>query len=60
LIADVVKGGPAQKVGLKKDDVVIGHQGKEIQDSAASATKWLKPPSARRRDSRSCVAAGKR
>ncbi len=35
LIADVVKGGPADKAGLKKDDVVIGYQGKEIPDSSA-------------------------
>jgi len=35
LIADVVKGGPAEKAGLKKNDVVIGYQGKEITDSAA-------------------------
>lgn len=34
LVADVVNGGPAQKGGLKKDDVVIGYQGKDIPDSA--------------------------
>src|SRR5512135_950721 len=33
LIADTVKGGPADKAGLKKNDVVVGFRGKEIQDS---------------------------
>jgi serine protease Do len=35
LIAEVVKGGPAEKAGLKKGDVVVGYQGKEISDSSA-------------------------
>ena len=30
LIADVVKGGPAEKAGIKKNDVVITYRGKEI------------------------------
>jgi Do/DeqQ family serine protease len=34
LIADVTKGGPADKAGLKKDDVVIAYRGKEIPDSS--------------------------
>ncbi len=34
LIADVVKGGPAEKAGLKKDDVVIAYQGKDVTDSS--------------------------
>ena len=33
LVADVVKGGPAEKGGLKKNDVVIVYRGKEIPDS---------------------------
>lgn len=33
-IADVVKGGPAEKAGIKKNDVVIAYQGKEIPDSS--------------------------
>jgi serine protease Do len=33
LVADVVKGGPAEKGGLKKNDVVIAYRGKEIPDS---------------------------
>jgi serine protease Do len=33
LIAEVVKGGPAEKAGLRKNDVVVGYQGKEVSDS---------------------------
>ena len=35
LVADVVTDGPADKAGLKKDDVVISYQGHSIQDAAA-------------------------
>jgi len=35
LVAEVVKGGPAEKAGLQKNDVVVGYQGKEIPDSSA-------------------------
>ena len=34
LIMDVVKGGPAEKAGLKKNDVVVGYRGKDISDSS--------------------------
>ena len=34
LIVDVAKGGPAEKAGLKKNDVVIAYRDKEIQDSS--------------------------
>jgi Do/DeqQ family serine protease len=34
LVAEVVKGGPAEKAGLQKNDVVVGYQGKEIPDSS--------------------------
>jgi serine protease Do len=34
LIADVVKGGPADKAGLKRGDVILAYQGKEIPDSS--------------------------
>ena len=34
LIADITKGGPADKAGLKKNDVVIAYRGKEIPDSS--------------------------
>jgi serine protease Do len=35
LVADVIKGGPAEKAGLKKNDVVVAYGGKEIADSGA-------------------------
>jgi serine protease Do len=35
LIADVVKGGPADEAGLQKDDVVTAYQGKEIPDASS-------------------------
>jgi len=35
LIADVSKGGPADKAGLKKDDIIIAFGGKDIRDSGA-------------------------
>jgi serine protease Do len=34
LVVDVVKGGPAEQAGLKKDDVIIAYRGKEIPDSS--------------------------
>jgi serine protease Do len=34
LIAEVTKGGPAEKAGLRKNDVVIVYGGKEIPDSS--------------------------
>ncbi len=34
LVADVVKGGPAEKAGMKKNDVIVGFGGKAIADSA--------------------------
>ncbi len=33
LIADVVKGGPADKAGIERGDVVVAYQGKTIQDA---------------------------
>jgi serine protease Do len=35
LIADVVKGGPADKAGLKRGDVVLSYQDKPVADSAS-------------------------
>jgi serine protease Do len=35
LVVDVVKGGPAEQAGLKKDDVVIAFGGEEIPDSSS-------------------------
>ncbi len=34
LVADVVKGGPAEKAGLKKNDIVIAYGDEHIPDSA--------------------------
>ena len=34
LVVDVAKGGPAEKAGLMKNDVVIAYRGKEIPDSS--------------------------
>jgi serine protease Do len=44
LVADVVKGGPAQKAGLRKDDVVVSYQGKEIPDSTALRNEVAQTP----------------
>jgi serine protease Do len=44
LIADVVKGGPAEKAGLKKDDVVIAYRGKELEDSSALRNEVAETP----------------
>jgi serine protease Do len=33
LVADVTKGGPAEKAGLKKNDVIIVYRGKEVSNS---------------------------
>lgn len=32
-VADVVKGGPAEKAGIKKDDLIVAFRGKKIRDS---------------------------
>jgi serine protease Do len=34
LIADVMKGGPADEAGLKRGDIILEYQGKEIDDAA--------------------------
>ncbi len=33
LVADVIAGGPADKAGIKRGDVIVGFNGKEIKDS---------------------------
>jgi serine protease Do len=35
LIADVTKGGPADKAGLERGDVILDYQGRKIEDTAA-------------------------
>jgi serine protease Do len=44
LVADVVKGGPAEKGGLKKNDVVITYRGKEIADSGTFRNEVANTP----------------
>lgn len=44
LVADVVKGGPAEKGGLKKNDVVITYRGKEIPDSGTFRNEVASTP----------------
>jgi serine protease Do len=34
VIEDVVKGGPADRAGIRKNDIVISYQGKDIIDAA--------------------------
>ena len=34
LVVDVAKGGPAEKAGIRKNDVVVAYRGKEIPDSS--------------------------
>jgi serine protease Do len=35
LIAEVVKGGPAEKAGMKRGDIVIAYRGKEITNASS-------------------------
>jgi serine protease Do len=35
LIAEVVKGGPAEQAGLRQGDVVIAYEGKDVTDASA-------------------------
>jgi serine protease Do len=44
LIADVVKGGPADKAGVKPGDVVISYDGKDIADTGVLRNKVADTP----------------
>ncbi|HMK66181.1 MAG TPA: Do family serine endopeptidase [Thermodesulfobacteriota bacterium] len=44
LVAEVVHGGPADKGGLKKNDVVIFFHGKETPDSSAFLNEVIQTP----------------
>ncbi len=44
LINDVVKGGPAEKAGLRKNDLVIVYGDKEIRDSTALRNEVASTP----------------
>jgi serine protease Do len=44
LVAEVVKGGPADKAGLKKDDVVIAYRDKDVPDSSTFRNEVASTP----------------
>jgi serine protease Do len=44
LVVDVVKGGPADKAGIRKNDVVIAYQGKEIPDTSTLRNNVAETP----------------
>jgi len=44
LVTDVVKGGPAERGGLKKNDVVIAYRDKETPDSGAFRNEVANTP----------------
>ena len=44
LVVDVVKGGPGEKAGLKKNDVVVAYGGKVIPDSATLRNEVAQTP----------------
>jgi serine protease Do len=44
LVVDVVKGGPADKAGLKKDDIVIKAGGKEVNDPGSLRNRVAATP----------------
>ncbi len=35
LVADTVKGSPAERAGIKANDVIVGYQGKEVPDASS-------------------------
>ncbi|MGB9699897.1 MAG: Do family serine endopeptidase [Thermodesulfobacteriota bacterium] len=44
LIMDVIKGGPADKAGLRKNDLIIAYRGKEIVDSGSLRNEVANTP----------------
>ena len=44
LIVDTTKGGPAEKAGLKKNDLVVAYQGKEVTDSSVLRNEVAETP----------------
>jgi serine protease Do len=44
LVADVVMGGPAEKAGLKKNDVVVRYGGKDIGDASTFRNEVAETP----------------
>ncbi len=47
LVAEVIKGSPAEKGGLKKNDVVIAFAGKDISDSSSLRNSVAAAPAGR-------------
>jgi serine protease Do len=43
-VADVLKGGPAEKAGIKEKDVIIEYKGKEVSDSAVLRNEVANTP----------------
>ena len=41
LVGDVVEGGPADKAGIKRGDVIVEFEGKEIKGGQRPAWPWL-------------------
>jgi serine protease Do len=35
LVSDVIKGGPAERAGLRKEDLIVAFQGREVSDAAS-------------------------
>lgn len=44
LIIEVIKGSPADNVGLKKNDIIINYNGKEVEDSEALRNEVASTP----------------
>jgi serine protease Do len=44
VVVDVVKDGPADKAGLKKDDIIVTMAGKEVKDSGSLRTQVATTP----------------
>ncbi len=44
LIVEVAKGGPADKAGMKKNDVVIAYRGKEVSDTSTLRNNVAETP----------------
>ncbi len=43
-VIEVVKGGPAEKAGLKKGDIIVAYQGKQVEDAASLRNEAANTP----------------
>ncbi len=48
LVADLMKGGPAEKAGVKKNDVIVTYEGKDVPDSATLRNEVAQTPIGRK------------